>query len=249
MTTQPPEQWLIDEGYAISMPITRDMLASIINSYMRYATTPHTGEGSDLAEVTTEDIERWKEQGKYYGYPQCCIDYFVNNFPNVEDTPTYIHKGTGFIPCPYHQNQIIEKEATLGSLIKNRHHPLPFPRNDEYFEAGEGRSREVALDYWNEHCFNTDEGYVINKEDFLRFAQQFQSNPLRDDGWVSCEDRLPEFCDEYLVRFVDEENKQFHEVGYFDGSKFNTAYNKIGKDLPIESATHWQPLPHPKSSG
>lgn len=61
--------------------------------------------------------------------------------------------------------------------------------------------------------------------------------------WISVNDRLPYSCQEYLVRFKDEDGKPFHEVGYFDGFRFNTAYNMHGEDLSIESATHWAFIP------
>lgn len=36
---------------------------------------------------------------------------------------------------------------------------------------------QTAEDYWYENCFNTDEGYVLNKEDFFKYASQLHPPP------------------------------------------------------------------------
>lgn len=78
------------------------------------------------------EIEDLEKKGEYYGYPKCCIDNFCTNFMDFEQVDNDIHKGTGFIPCPTCIEKIKNGSATLSSLIKNRKHPLPFPRDDFY---------------------------------------------------------------------------------------------------------------------
>jgi hypothetical protein len=46
----------------------------------------------------------WEECGRYFGYPECCIDYFVQEVIG-KNTPLTaqqkaVHGHRGFIPCP-----------------------------------------------------------------------------------------------------------------------------------------------------
>ena len=70
-----------------------------------------------------EKIDSQKKLGKYYGYPQCCIDQFV------KETEKGIMSGklrnipsnyTGFIPCDNHIEQIIRGVVKIEDLIQNR---------------------------------------------------------------------------------------------------------------------------------
>lgn len=45
--------------------------------------------------------------------------------------------------------------------------------------------------FWHDHCFNTDEGYVINKEDFFEFAK-IAGSQWASPRWVKASERLPE---------------------------------------------------------
>lgn len=81
--------------------------------------------------------DRWRETnaplGKKLGYPQCCIDAFCAQPPQVlqaskpteDDKLRYKvsilnGKATGFIPCIDHAKQIASGKITLQSLIKDR---------------------------------------------------------------------------------------------------------------------------------
>lgn len=72
----------------------------------------------------TEHHQHWRTTGKYYGYPQCCIDAFINDKSNRDQE---IHKNQGFLPCQEHAKQIKEGKITIESLITNREHNEPFP--------------------------------------------------------------------------------------------------------------------------
>lgn len=76
----------------------------------------------------------WIFNGVMCGYPQCCIDSFVEfgvNYPAVIRSPEQLKIGKldyGFIPCPDHAQQIIEGKINIEDLIQNRDSSLkPFP--------------------------------------------------------------------------------------------------------------------------
>jgi hypothetical protein len=76
--------------------------------------------------------DHWRNQGKYYGYPDCCIDSFVNRglFRELSREQKRVHKNYGFIPCPECAKKIVEGKTTLEGLIKNRECKTPFPIDD-----------------------------------------------------------------------------------------------------------------------
>lgn len=92
----------------------------------------------------------WYEEnaplGHDLGYPQCCIDAFcdqppqllnvvgVNNNDRLRYKAACINeKFTGFIPCTNHAKQILAGEITLISLLKNRKNDFPpFPLFGNY---------------------------------------------------------------------------------------------------------------------
>ena len=81
------------------------------------------------------------ESGKYFGYPQCCIDFFVNmNTERMKYLHTYtpyVHKWTscqtqlkgtiGFLPCRECAYNIVHNGVLPHELIKNRECELEFP--------------------------------------------------------------------------------------------------------------------------
>jgi hypothetical protein len=72
--------------------------------------------------------------GEYYGYPQCCIEFYEKNRapywfrPYQVKYPKAFRKldGSGFIPCEAHLKEIEEGKDPI-ELIANRHSPAPFP--------------------------------------------------------------------------------------------------------------------------
>lgn len=74
----------------------------------------------------------WVEYGRYYGYPECCIEAFCKKgFNELSPNQERVHKFKGFIPCESHSIQIINGEITLKDLIKNRVCPFPFPKEGD----------------------------------------------------------------------------------------------------------------------
>lgn len=79
--------------------------------------------------------EIWKEKGKYYGYPECCIEHFCKNTQSTDEQKR-VSKGYGFIPCPSCTEKIIKGDIKLENLIKNRkcEHPFPFKNKADKIE-------------------------------------------------------------------------------------------------------------------
>jgi len=69
---------------------------------------------------------RYKLLGKYYGYPECCINSFIDDTKRTR-TQRYVHKGLGFIPCNNCATKIMNGENTIEQLIKNRIFSKAFP--------------------------------------------------------------------------------------------------------------------------
>lgn len=69
--------------------------------------------------------------GKYYGYPQCCIDSFYRTMGALGN-PQGAEAGnfTGFIPCPTCANKVLNGQKKLKDLITNRKCKKPFPKDD-----------------------------------------------------------------------------------------------------------------------
>ena len=75
--------------------------------------------------------KKWREKGEYYGYPPCCIEYFINKEPGVfTNEELEVLDGNGFIPCPGHSTEIKAGIITLEKLITNRKCPTPYPIGD-----------------------------------------------------------------------------------------------------------------------
>lgn len=71
--------------------------------------------------------------GKYFGYPECCIDAFSNRkFLNSHtDEQKEVSNGTGFIPCQKHALEILAGKIKIDDLITNRECKFPFPQESE----------------------------------------------------------------------------------------------------------------------
>jgi len=64
--------------------------------------------------------------GKFYGYPKCCINSFIENTKRTRNQ-RYVHKGLGFIPCNNCATKIMNGDITIEQLIKNRIFSKEFP--------------------------------------------------------------------------------------------------------------------------
>lgn len=74
------------------------------------------------------------DMGEYFGYPQCCRDYFyqkriVNKELILTQNQRNIGKKKGFIPCPKCADYLVENNLKIVYLINNRICPHPFPKS------------------------------------------------------------------------------------------------------------------------
>lgn len=100
----------------------------------------------NLEEKIKEERRKWRAEnaplGTRLGYPDCCINEFCNQPPfvmalqknaseddNIRFRAAHVNGVfSGFIPCIFHANQIMQRKITLDSLIKNRDSSIPnFP--------------------------------------------------------------------------------------------------------------------------
>ena len=79
-----------------------------------------------------------KIDGKYWGYPVCCIKYFIKSkgFSKFDETIPELSKrasgNTGFYPCEIHSQHIVDKFIKIEDLIKqNRKDKNKFPLEDK----------------------------------------------------------------------------------------------------------------------
>lgn len=72
--------------------------------------------------------ETWIENGRYFGYPECCIKDFCERGYELTVEQELVHQNIGFIPCPECAKKITKGEATLESLLIERECPDPFKK-------------------------------------------------------------------------------------------------------------------------
>lgn len=81
--------------------------------------------------LDAEEIAYYTEMGRYFGYPDCCIQWFITD--RVEKFPDYppltaqqevVHGNNGFIPCPTCAEKVTAE--TIGTLIVNRQCSEPY---------------------------------------------------------------------------------------------------------------------------
>lgn len=70
----------------------------------------------------------WASNGKYFGYPQCCIFEFVGLLHLLDGPDSGPRKlsGTGFIPCKSCNEKKTEDQLRR-EIAANRMCPVPFP--------------------------------------------------------------------------------------------------------------------------
>lgn len=78
------------------------------------------------------DVVWFKKIGVYYGYPSCCIDDWIARTiianPAIQPSWDQERAGdyTGFLPCPTHAKQVLDKKIALKDLVQNRQCEIPF---------------------------------------------------------------------------------------------------------------------------
>lgn len=72
----------------------------------------------------------YTNNGKKYGYPDCCIKEFSENAFKVKSPERNVcfiaAENSGFVPCYYHSCQILNNEIKITDLINNRVCEKPF---------------------------------------------------------------------------------------------------------------------------
>lgn len=78
---------------------------------------------------TQKDRNHWLIMGKYYGYPECCINSFTKRdvFDPLTKEQEAVHKNKGFIPCPKCAKKVHNGSVSIEGLIKDRLCPEPYP--------------------------------------------------------------------------------------------------------------------------
>ena len=79
------------------------------------------------------DSQHILKNGKYYGYPECCILDFKEKFPLKFESKSDEQKRAakyGFIPCPVHAREILEGKTRIEDLIlPSRKEKRPFSKD------------------------------------------------------------------------------------------------------------------------
>lgn len=87
------------------------------------------GKNRNITLTKRKALTKIEEAGKYYGYPQCCIDSFSKT-AGAFGNPKGGEAGnfTGFIPCPPCADKVLTGQKELNELITNRKCEEPFPK-------------------------------------------------------------------------------------------------------------------------
>lgn len=68
-----------------------------------------------------EGIARhYRTLGKFYGYPECCIEEFIQKPCPHTNKQIEASRYTGFIPCRKHADEILAGRHTLESILRHR---------------------------------------------------------------------------------------------------------------------------------
>ena len=97
--------------------------------------------------LLTEQQWHWYYWGKYLGYPQCCIDFFVQNagkdwWMNKIYPKGFKFKGSGYIPCKSCNK--LPEEQIIKRINYRRKASVPFPQDID-FETEEAKMEEMLF--------------------------------------------------------------------------------------------------------
>lgn len=104
----------------------------------------------------------WSVWGKFYGYPQCCVDEMLHFYTNKPEgysgygqfVGTRKLDGTGFIPCTQHNKLKTKHLVTL--ITSKRICSKPFP--------GEGRVIEDLKEVLNSNAMTAFQKRLLSNE-------------------------------------------------------------------------------------
>ncbi len=89
---------------------------------------------SAVAEVEPtleEQVKQWRAHGKAFGYPECCIDDFVEfiSGPILSFRKPRLLDGTGFVPCRVCNTTKSEEELVAEINANRSPDQKPFPED------------------------------------------------------------------------------------------------------------------------
>lgn len=91
-------------------------------------------------------IDSYEIFGRYYGFPQCCIDSF-RTMKHVGGKPRKL-TGTGYIPCLKCNEK--SEEDLVAEITKLRVCKSPFPECESYEDLLKNSAKAFSID-WNDY--------------------------------------------------------------------------------------------------
>jgi hypothetical protein len=84
--------------------------------------------------IDNSQIQVIFETGIYFGYPECCINNFIDDRKKGIDTKSRNFAGnyTGFVPCKNHLDMIRNGKLKIEDLIQSRICKKPFPDHNDH---------------------------------------------------------------------------------------------------------------------
>jgi hypothetical protein len=77
--------------------------------------------------MTLKHGVNWYILGKFYGYPECCIQNFIIVQPEQRTENQKLAMKHGFVPCHNCADDIVKKNIKIDNLIVKRKASTPFP--------------------------------------------------------------------------------------------------------------------------
>ena len=86
---------------------------------------------TDILELSKDSIENdiIAIRGLYFGYPKCCIKYYIENKNNIPENCLDASENSGFIPCEICSQKILNKKKRIHNLINKRFCQVNFINN------------------------------------------------------------------------------------------------------------------------
>ena len=83
---------------------------------------------SDIIKINSDNIENdiIGIRGLYFGYPICCIKYFIEHKDNLPQICLDVSEDYGFFPCESCSNKVTNNKIRLNRLIKKRYCKISF---------------------------------------------------------------------------------------------------------------------------
>lgn len=109
----------------------------------------------------------WRENGKIFGYPECCIEEFCNHLGGRGNLFRKFH-GTGYVPCESCNRKTAQE--LLDQIAARRTYPKPFPEDGHKRKVSGAAIRAVKVFHRMLYCFSEAEGVSASAE---KFAEDF----------------------------------------------------------------------------